>query len=258
MFIYLRDDAVKGYLARFYFWTQQWDKAISYSSEIISKYPLIGIEEYKSMIKSVLGKNGNMILKSYVYATSSDLVNKSAILSMQDRPLSARFVRMFDENDVRKSLLFNSKRKTEKYPFSGIRTAEMLLIRAESYAHINNEEQALADINSLLFNRINNFRPYTLSSLPSTDNSEEIIKVDCTGKELTPLLSLILKERRKELFNEGDRWFELKRNGCPEFWSAQNGKKYVTQKFLYTFPLPIVDIELVDGLIQNDGYENIY
>ena len=40
------------------------------------------------------------------------------------------------------------------------------------------------------------------------------------GNALTPLLYAIHCERRKELFLEGDRWYELKRNGCPEFWVA--------------------------------------
>ena len=36
---------------------------------------------------------------------------------------------------------------------------------------------------------------------------------------------------------EGDRWFELKRNGRPEFWVGYNGIKSTTWKYLYTFPL---------------------
>ena len=76
-----------------------------------------------------------------------------------------------------------------------------------------------------------------------------------TGKELTPLINAILNERRKELFCEGDRWYELKRNGRPEFWVAKQGRKYTTAKFLYTWPLPIDDILLVPGLVQNPGYE---
>ena len=55
---------------------------------------------------------------------------------------------------------------------------------------------------------------------------------------------------------EGDRWFELKRNGCPEFWWRRKASKYYTNKFMYTFPLYVKDTELVNGLIQNPGYEN--
>ena len=64
-------------------------------------------------------------------------------------------------------------------------------------------------------------------------------------------MSAILCERRKEFYIEGDRWFELKRNGRPEFWVANNGEKY-----LYTYPINKSDIDLYPGLvIQNPGYE---
>ncbi len=45
-------------------------------------------------------------------------------------------------------------------------------------------------------------------------------------------------ERRKELYMEGDRWFELKRNGCPEWWVIQQSGstlpvKYAVRRYLY-------------------------
>ena len=83
-----------------------------------------------------------------------------------------------------------------------------------------------------------------------------LIKVDATGKALTPLMSAILNERRKEFYMEnGDRWFELKRNGRPEFWWGAGGAKYETLTFLYTFPIPKSDISLNAALEQNPGYE---
>ena len=54
---------------------------------------------------------------------------------------------------------------------------------------------------------------------------------------------------------EGDRWYEMKRNGRPEFWVAKQGRKYTVRKFMYTFPIPVGDVMLVDGMIQNPGYE---
>lgn len=88
-------------------------------------------------------------------------------------------------------------------------------------------------------------------------SEKEIIITDAEGNALTPLMGTILSERRKELFLEGDRFFELKRNGSPEFWTAYNGQKYTTKKYMYTFPIPAHDILLVDGLQQNEGYTEI-
>lgn len=69
------------------------------------------------------------------------------------------------------------------------------------------------------------------------DNLPEVAKqnitIDATGAPLSKLISAILCERRMELFLEGDRWFELKRNGRPEFWIAANGKNML-QKSTFT------------------------
>ena len=78
--------------------------------------------------------------------------------------------------------------------------------------------------------------------------------VDALGNPVTPLLQAILDERRKEMFMEGDRWFELKRNGRPEWWVISNGLKYTTRKYLYTAPISKDDIDLNPGLEQNPGY----
>ena len=95
-----------------------------------------------------------------------------------------------------------------------------------------------------------------MGTLPPVD-ADENIKVDCTGAALTPLMQAILNERRKELYLEGDRFFELKRNGRPEFWATSNGLKYTTEKFMYTFPLPPADLQVNPGLVQNPGYTEV-
>lgn len=104
--------------------------------------------------------------------------------------------------------------------------------------------------------RIDNYTPLTTSTLPKTDEAD-YIRTDCMGKRLTPLLTAILNERRKELYLEGDRFFELKRNGRPEFWVTKNGLKYTTKQFMYTFPIPASDKQLYPALEQNPGYSEL-
>ena len=60
-------------------------------------------------------------------------------------------------------------------------------------------------------------------------------------------------EDEKELL-EGDRWFELKRNGCPQWWIISNGLKYTTKKYLYTAPIYKGDVDLNPNIKQNEGY----
>jgi hypothetical protein len=58
---------------------------------------------------------------------------------------------------------------------------------------------------------------------------------------------------------EGDRWFELKRNGGPEFTIITDAigiwQKYTMKTYMYTFPINKDDVDLKDYLKQNEGYE---
>ena len=254
-------DVVKGYLARFYFWTRQWDNAIYYAEEVIKSHPLVDREGYKAMMENGYSLKGNMLIKSeLISSSSSEQEGAGTYESLNYRPVSKRFLDTFSDtekaNDIRYEMNFSKKRIATKFIFSGMRSAEMLLIRAESYYHKGSEDLALADINTLRGNRILNYEPLTLSSLPEPIPGTDYSTQDVTGVPLTKLMALILTERRKELFLENDRFYELKRNGCPEFWVAVNGQKYTNRKFMYNFPIPIRDTKLIPGLQQNEGYED--
>lgn len=248
------EDVVKAYLARYFFWTKQWDKAIPLAQEIVSQYPLLQGDAYIAMIQSKNEKRGNVLLKSYVFQGNQDIAFISSQDIMKTRPLTKEFVDLFEENDIRFLHSFDRKRLTQKMLNGKVRAAEFQLILAESYAHLGQTDLALEAINSLRRHRITDYVDYTMSTLPPVDQSA-LIKEDAQGNPLTPLTQLILNERRKELFAEGDRFFELKRNGRPTYWGASNGLKYTTERFMYTFPVPRIDVELIPGLIQNEGYE---
>ena len=124
---------------------------------------------------------------------------------------------------------------------------------SESLYHLGDEEGALKWLNELRRNRIEEVEGLTAATLPAVRKGDRIV-VDALGNPVTPLLQAIFDERRKEMFMEGDRWFELKRNGRPEWWIISNGLKYTTRKYLYTAPISKDDIDLNPGLEQNPGY----
>lgn len=252
-------DIMEGFLARLYFWIGDWSHAAEYARKVLNKHPLLSGTEYRTMIETASLTTGNILFRGG--ALSDDNVNQdsySEIRALSSRPVSASFVNLFVEKDadIRYSMSFTKKRVLKKRLISGIRSAEMQLILAESLYHSKSETDALDALNELRRHRIENYVDYTMSTLPPVDE-DAMVTEDVYGEPLTPLLNAILNERRKELFLEGDRWYELKRNGRPEFWAQKNGYKYTTRKFMYTFPLPIQDIELVDGLIQNPGYDKV-
>ena len=124
---------------------------------------------------------------------------------------------------------------------------------SESLYHLGDEEGALRWLNELRRNRIEGAEDLAAATLPAVRKGDRIV-VDALGNPVTPLLQAIFDERRKEMFMEGDRWFELKRNGRPEWWIISNGLKYTTRKYLYTAPISKDDIDLNPGLEQNPGY----
>jgi hypothetical protein len=254
-------DVVKGYKTRLYFWTEQWDKALPLAKELLESHPLLSGDDYKTMMQTTYDMKGNEILKSYRSVTVSSSTALTASRNIiQYRPVSTRFLNAFSteekSTDIRYSLFINNKRQAVKIFFSGLRSAEFKLIEAECDYHLGDEAGALKAINELRAHRITGYKNLTMSNLPSA-NPSEVIKQDAEGKNVTPLLSLILNERRKEMFLESDRFFELKRNGTPEFWIAYNARKYTTKAYMYTFPIPEREIELNAALAQNPGYTEV-
>lgn len=255
------EDVVKGYLARLYFWTEQWNKALPLAQELLASHPLLEGESYKAMMNNAFELAGNQLIKAYRSMSSTIGNELSGVTTvLEARPVSLRFLSAFTESekvtDVRYDLWVNSKRQAKKVFFCGMRTAEFKLIEAECWYHLNETDKALKAVNELRAHRISNYVAVTEDNLPAL-TEKEIIKVDAKGEALTPLLGFILQERRKELFLEGDRFFEQKRNGSPAFATMFNGLTYVTQSYMYTFPIPLHDIDLNSGLVQNPGYTEI-
>ena len=195
-----KTEVAKAYLAKLYFWAQDWENVIPLAEELLKDFPLLQGDDYVKMIQDKATTQSNVFIRSYVFqgADNSETQVSSAI---PYRPVNKSFIDLFTEKE--------------------------------------------ADIRYI---------PYTLENLPEV-NPDALIRVDATGKPLTRLMAAIMNERQKELFMEGDRWFELKRNGRPEFWVAKDGQKYVCQKFMYTAPIHRNDLELVPGMQQNPGYE---
>lgn len=250
---------VKAYLARVLFWEQKWDELIPLCKDIISNggWSLTERAEYASVVNAPSERKGEVIVRSHINnASELDWYFSYTKGYIASRPASKAFVSLFGEepsSDVRYGVCLDSKRYNAKTPECRVRLSEIVLMLSEAYCHKGSNEEALYWLNLLRSKRILNVEDYTLETLPAVREGSRIA-VDCSGKALTPLMQAIFDERRKELFMEGDRWYELKRNGCPEWWIISNGLKYTTKKYLYTAPIYKADIDLNPLLEQNEGY----
>jgi len=128
-----------------------------------------------------------------------------------------------------------------------LRTAEVLLNRAEAYYMSGNMAAALVDLNLLKSNRYTGFTPI----------------VGLTGQAL---LDEIYKERRLELAFEGDRFWDLKRRNLPVVRDGTKGDKADGTGVPYVFttlpvgdkrfllPFPEAETTVNTNLKQNPGY----
>lgn len=250
----------KGYLARLYFWTEQWSKVLPLTAELLKAYPILQINNYKEVMGMPFKVGSNQLIKAYSTSSGNNQDFLATTTEIKYRPVSIRFLNSFSVSDTAKDVRYKfyvtPERVAVKTFFCGLRSEELKLMQAESYYHLGKTNEALAELNDLRLARVKDAQAWTMATLPPA-NSYEVIQEDAEGKPLNPLISAILQERRKELFLEGDRFFELKRNGTPEFWTAYQSMKYTTRKYMYTFPIPIAEIEKISGLKQNPGYDKI-
>ncbi len=112
-----------------------------------------------------------------------------------------------------------------------IRFAEVLLIKAEAEAQLNNLQVAVDNYNLL---RVR------------AGVSQDVLGVDVTTQQ--DVLDAIDHERRLELAFEGDRWFDLVRTG--RVATVLPG----VPAFQYLYPIPQSELDVAPNLAQNPGY----
>lgn len=133
--------------------------------------------------------------------------NSGGIFNGSRALLDTVLLESYQDGDYRKDMLFqkneaaggynfkgNYSGPINIYPYCGLATDEIFLIKAECAARLNDLEEAKASLQELLENR------YESGSLPN-------MELDQLG-----LVALVLEERKKELaFRFGTRWADIKR-----------------------------------------------
>ena len=250
-------DAVTAALARLYLYKKDYDKAITYSSELIDEMELNTISTYADLwtdndftevilaSKKVAG-DGSI---GSIYTSSNGDVSFHPSNSIIDA------VSIIPE-DVRNDVIYQTSSKgelvvakylgTETNPglnhIKMFRLSEQYLIRAEAYARNKELVKASDDVNTLRKNRISGYTDVAF-------NSQDLA------------LQSILDERRLELAFEGHRWFDLRRYEqgisrpdedvvlIPEYQELPADDA----RFKY-LPIPQDEIFANDNMEQNKGF----
>ncbi|MGI6719082.1 MAG: RagB/SusD family nutrient uptake outer membrane protein [Bacteroidales bacterium] len=211
--------------------------------------PEISDEDYTTMWFStaITSEDIFTIVKSPDDNLSANALN--TLYGSYGGSLTDEFLADFDqENDIRFSLIGSPKDPNHPKKFDGLpssaatsnipqfRVSEMYLIIAEAEAQLGN----IAVSQENLF--------YTAKRNKAITSS-----TDLPG-DVESLLSFISKERKRELFTEGHRWYDARRTG--ELISVVNGsvQNYDVAKFVY--PIPSDEINSGYNCEQNDGWED--
>jgi hypothetical protein len=182
----------------------------------------------------------------------SRLLTSSTVLAALIYPfcvVDSNLYRSYANNDLRKYVFYTnsnvpnirSSYNGSIYPFSGLATDEVYLIRAECSARAGNTGAALADLDTLLAHRwfTGTFVPYNAGLMTPAQ-----------------ALDTILVERRKELAFRGLRWTDLRRlNKEGANIELTRGPGYMSIPLgpndpRYVLPIP-PDVISLSGIVQN-------
>lgn len=218
-------NVVYGLLARTYLTLEDWERAADYAQKARQGYPIMSAEQYTQGFNDVSNeewiwghpqtptqnKEGASFL-AYLETTpyTTDAEGVPLYYGYNSIMPDPHFIRLFEEDDIRKSLFeiadhpadvlyahYRYKKFRNKHPNRDghiilMRASEPLLIQAESEARQGKVSAAINTLNELRQNR--NLSPLEHANFDSSSALNEI-----------------LLERRKELWGEGFRLYDLLR-----------------------------------------------
>jgi starch-binding outer membrane protein, SusD/RagB family len=269
--------AVNGLLSRVHLYAGDWANCITASNAAlapsttlpsIAGFPAIWTDVNPS---AATGANGSDGVLFKITNTLVDNINTLGVNYYQavaggirsEYVVDYAFRQLFLPTDVRtntyiQTSLYNGVSQNHVVKFAGksgfpagvvdakvLRTAEVLLNRAEAYYRSGNSPSALTDLNLLKTNRITGYVNATL-----------------TGQAL---LDEILLQRRLELAFEGDRFWDLKRRNEPVQRSTFGDKADGTGtpavftnlpagNYKFNVPIPQSELNFNTNLKQVPGY----
>ncbi|MFT2008172.1 RagB/SusD family nutrient uptake outer membrane protein [Pontibacter sp. 13R65] len=271
---YIDQTATHALLARVHLYAKDYEAAENFASRVIAVIPLANQAGFSGIWQDIYPANaeviwkvthsageGNVGLGIHIGSANRNLFRPATHLEATfNKPNDIRFVSYFGSRESSSNAPVypggsgapGNRRIVTKYLGRGttldnltdwkvLRTGEMYLIRAEARAKQGGAKlvAALADLNALRAARIRNYVPVVI------------------GDEQA-LLEAIALERRKELFAEGHRWFDLKRSmraiSRPDVEVASASVTLTPAAREWAWPIPQGEIDVNPNIVQTTGY----
>ncbi|MCW5915550.1 MAG: RagB/SusD family nutrient uptake outer membrane protein [Chitinophagaceae bacterium] len=262
--------AVSAIQARVALYAKDWDKAITYATEVINQEPLAARNDFgkiwidqsnAEVIWELARVPGDSKIGSAFFRETGEIVLYAPafkLLNTFDRDNDVRFSSYITYDQLRQD---NSGGKKSAYlikKYNGgdplnlgltdiklFRTGEMYLIRAEALLEKDGSPAGITvaakDLNELRKARIIGY-------------------VDASFPDKQSLLDAIYNERFKELAFEGHRFFDLKRRNLPverlpqDAINASGAVKLEPTAAQYCFPIPSDEMSVNKAMVQNPNY----
>ena len=246
----MNEAALDALEARVKLYMRDWTGAITAAANAIERSGgslVTDDEDYYNMWASVSATSEDIFT---IAKLSNDNLSANALNTLYgsyDGKATSGLVKLFGINDMRLSLFTGAGELMRGLKFMGLPTSaatsnipvfrlpEMYLIQAEAKAQLGQPDAV--DYVWQIARR-------------NPDLAKSAIPTDKPG-----LLSFIAIERRRELFQEGHRWFDLRRSG--EILTRVGGNFPVSNwdasKFVY--PIPSQEVN-ASGIAQNEGWNN--
>lgn len=205
-----------AFLTQLYMWRKDYAKAIAAADRVMgnSLYSLVSMSDWNAIFAAGL-TNESIFEVGYNEVQTNALRVLYALGSDSDYFPSESFRSSLEEGDLRKNKIYDitqaQPRKIWKFFGEGfndesadpsgnsivlVRLADIMLLKAEAHANLNQSDQALPLLNTIR-------RRAGLDALDAQSATEKY----------GDLVSAILHERSIELCFEGHRWFDLVRTG---------------------------------------------
>ncbi|WP_062058982.1 RagB/SusD family nutrient uptake outer membrane protein [Aquimarina longa] len=232
--------AAQAFASRFYLWKKDYANCIKYSDLFLGDSPETYIKDYNSIQGSGYNETANNYgdptdpsnllvisqVTSYIRRTNGFRLNNGDVNRVYRNPLSsrdtrlangiwragtdARYLARLKEEFFKENL--SSATGTPYYIAVVFKGEEVILNRAEAYLYMNMQDKALTDINILANNRYGNtftdISPIINFYSPVDPETNQPILLS----EQEAIKELILHERKKEFWDHGLRWFDIKRH----------------------------------------------
>ena len=238
--------AAQALFARIYLSVGDYKDAGLYADSVLQNYPFL--LDYNSVPPGIIPIGDTMA--EILYQSNLPQPGNGNLLEgiICNCIIDSNLIGSYAANDLRPSIFYlqqgggytlSGSYSGSVFPFTGLATDELYLIRAECSARAGDTSSALHDLNFLLTNRwmTGTFVPYPIQSVSEA-------------------LDTILVERRKELAFRGIRWSDLRRLNKEgrniTLTRNLNGVMYTLppNSELYTLPIP-PDVINFSGLKQN-------